>query len=336
MLRPDQKIFGYAKNEDEWIEFDSWSLLKLNSESETEYRKWHSKYEKRIHINRDLDSPLIFFNRRNGTFSYFSEKDKINNPNSSPITLSHLLRQKIISERIEAVFSLRSLINKKNQKTTPVNIKYKKVLVEELITINGESIRPDITIEFDEPVELASKWNHKLYVEVVEKNETKGSKIALLEESGHGVIEIPYNEAFDIFKGRKFKEVTKKEVDDLQWKIRNFFKKEIWAYLIVDPTSYDYTKQRAESIYFKKYETLREKYIRLAQNQESQTNELKELGNRHNALIDEYHNKVSYIKELEQSSQKLVDTHRQVIDKVNIWNKKGFVYKLIKQFKLEL
>ena len=62
MFRKDQKIFGFALDGEEWKEFDSWSLMTLFNESEVEYRIWKSNYERKIHVSRNLNSDLIFFN----------------------------------------------------------------------------------------------------------------------------------------------------------------------------------------------------------------------------------------------------------------------------------
>ena len=334
MLREDQKIYGYVKEGADWIEFDAWSLLKLSDGSETKYREWHSKYEKRIHVNRDLDSPLIFFHRGHGTFSYFSEKDKISSPNSTPVTLSHILRQKVIAERAEATFSIRNLINKKINTKKEVKIEYKKVLVEQTIYVDGEPIRPDITIEFDEPIELALKWNNKLYVEVVESNETNGYKIGLLKKLGHGVIEIPYSEHFDIFKGRKFKDVSKKEVDDLEFKIKNFFKNSIWADLIVDPVSEEYKKLRLESIYYKKYESLNKENKNLQETAESLKDSLQQVSQNYNGIQEDFYNLKYERDSLKKTKQKLEDDITILQDMILNWNDKGFLYKFIKGFKV--
>ena len=87
---------------------------------------------------------------------------------------------------------------------------------------------------------MAVKWKNKLYIEVVENNETNGNKIKLLKKTGYGIVEIPYTEAFDIFEGRKFKDISKREVDDLERKIRNYYKNEVWADLIVE---YKYSEE---------------------------------------------------------------------------------------------
>ena len=116
MFRRDQKLFGYAIDGDVWTEFDSWSLTSLANESEVEYRVWKNKYEKRIHVSRDQESELVFFNRGHRTFSYFSNSDDKPNATSGPVSLSHVLRQKVISEMKEAIFSIKNIIHKKNKK----------------------------------------------------------------------------------------------------------------------------------------------------------------------------------------------------------------------------
>lgn len=91
MLNRNQKIYGYVYEDNTWKEFDSWYLRSL---SEVEYREWKYRHDKRIHVNRNIDSPLIYFNRGHNTFSYFSVEDNERYGNSGPVTLSHVLRQK--------------------------------------------------------------------------------------------------------------------------------------------------------------------------------------------------------------------------------------------------
>ncbi|MDX8554292.1 hypothetical protein MK851_11740 [Tenacibaculum sp. 1B UA] len=335
MLKRDQKIYGYVKEDNDWTEFNAWELMQLNKRSETEYREWHSRYYKKIHVNRDIDSPLIFFHRGHGTFSYFSEEDRAGNTESKSVTISHLLRQKIISERKEAVFSIRNIINKKINTKKQVSIIYKKVLIEETIYVEGKRLRPDITIEFDEPFELALKWNNKLYIEVVENNETNGDKINLLKKTGHGVIEIPYSKHFDVFKKKSFKQITKQEVDSLEYKIKNFFNKSIWSDLIVDPSSDEYKKMRFESIYFQKYNTLKIKNNKLVDDSKRTEDKLEESKKIIENLLKR-NEQIERKNQIYQSQkEKLKEEKEKTESLVHAWNKKSFFWKLIKGFKIE-
>jgi|GEM_PF-5105497 len=83
MFIKGHKIFGYALEEENLSEFNSWQLTQME---DVEYRIWHGRYDKRIHINRNSNNPLIYFNRSHRTFSYFSKNDAEFNGNSGPVT----------------------------------------------------------------------------------------------------------------------------------------------------------------------------------------------------------------------------------------------------------
>lgn len=331
MLRRDQKLFGYALNDEEWIEFDSWELM---DKSEVEYRIWKDRYEKQIHVSRDLNSNLVFFNRGHRSFSYYSNSDDRQNVTSGPVSLSHVLRQKIISEMKEANFSLKNIIHKGNYVKKECNIKFKKIYIDERIEIDGNQYIPDIIIEFDEPADLALKWEHKVFIEIVEYNETTGEKIEAYRKLNHGVIEIPYTEAFDIFETKHFFDISRNDIYGLVKKISNFYKKSIWANLIVDSTSENYLKIEKESVLAKENKKLLEEYDIIKIDNKDLREKIELLENnlrKQNEMVNMLMNENRTLRNQNKSVNDKVFKYEKAIED---WSKKSFIYKILNSLKL--
>ncbi len=334
MFKSGQKIFGYVLEQDKWIEYNSWDIMAYN---EVDYRIWHDKNDKLIHVNRNLNSPLIYFNRGHRTFSYFSKNDGAINGNSGPISISHVLRQKVIADKLGANFLIsKEKINKNDKKKYDYNITFKNILVEpEIKLLDGRIRRPDIFIEFDEPAELALKWNNKLVIEVVEENETSGEKIEAYQDLGFGVLEIPQSYHFNDLKGKKFSDIRKENALELEKKIINFFNKSIWADLIVDPSSKEFLKQKSESEIFQKNQNLKLEIKKLtAENQdfseiiEKQLLKISQLQNKVNEL-DYNFNKVK------NNSIEKENTISALKIKITKWNDAPLLKKLTTGFKIK-
>ena len=335
MFKKDQKIYGYVLENKRWISFDSWYLMNLN---DVDYRVWKSKYEKQIHVNRNKLSPLIYFNRGHRTYSYFSKNEGAKNSNNSPITLSHLLREKIISERTEALFSFSNKKMNKNDKAKyPYQLKFKQIQVVPEIEHNGEKRIPDILIEFDEPADLALKWNHKLYIEVVEKNEVHGDKIEFYRSftNGIGVIEIPYSEDFDIFKGRSFKSITKEEAQSLERKIINYFNKSIWADVIVDIASPEYIYFQNENQVLLEKQQLEKENTELKAKMNSLIKRTTVLESEFNRVKDENALLTNKVEDTNNLLTKYRKTINQLNRKLTDWNKSSIINKIGKGLKVK-
>jgi len=297
---------------------------------------WKDKYNKIIHVIRDEDSPLIFFNRGHKTFSYFSDKDTDKQLwKNNQITLSHILRQKVIAEKNAACFSVKDKIRINRDKPTKLEIVYKKVEIDKRISIDGNEFIPDLTIEFDEPADLALKWKNKILVEVVEKHETNGEKIEAYEKLGHGVIEIPYTKAFDDLSKKSRSEIKKEDIDQLIWKIKNYFKKEIWSDLIVDPSSMEYLMFKAESSVLKINKQLTKTVNDLqCRNEEykKRYNELTVIAQAKDLQIKNINKTLSQKNsEIDNKSERIFDLENLIIE----WNRKPLFFKLLKWFRLQ-
>ncbi|MDO6492440.1 MULTISPECIES: hypothetical protein [unclassified Cellulophaga] len=335
MFKKDQKIYGYVLEDEKWISFDSWYLMDLD---DVDYRVWKSKYEKQIHVNRNKLSPLVYFNRGHRTYSYYSKNEGEKNSNNSPITLSHLLREKVISEKKEALFSFSNEKMNKNDKVKyPFQFKFKQIQIVPEIEHNGEKRRPDIVIEFDEPADLALKWNHKLYIEVVEKNEVHGDKIEFYRSftDGIGVIEIPYSKDFDIFKGRSFKSISKVEAQSLERKITNYFNKSIWADVIVDIASSKYINFQNEN------QVLLEKKKLETENLELKA-KIKSLTKRTGILKSEFdrvkNEKILLTNKIEHLDRLMIDSNKttnQLKSKIKGWNNSSVFNKIVTGLKIK-
>lgn len=326
MLQRDQKLFGYVHFKNEWVEFNSWDLRAM---SDVEYRKWKDNHNKLVHVIPDKNSPLIFFNRGHKTFSYFPDKDK-QTGKGSQITLSHILRQKVIAEKSSACFSAKNKILRNSREIKKFEIVYKTIELDKEIAIDGCDFIPDLAIEFDEPADLALKWKNKVFIEVVEKHETNGKKIEAYEKLGHGVIEIPYSKAFEDLRKKSISEIKKNEVDRLISKIRNYFKNEIWADLIVDPTSNEYLQFKAESI-------LSRKNIQLTQNMDELQVKHENLLKKFNQLLNltqsqDLLNK-SMASDLVEKKTVIDNLSKEILSlktRINCWNEKNLFSKLLK------
>jgi hypothetical protein len=329
MFRSDQKLYGYVWDGEDWIEFDSWTLM---AKKEVDYRTWKSEFEKKIHVSKNVESRLLYFNRGHRTFSYFSNLENGNAGTSGPVSLSHLLRQKVISELKSAKFILKNAIAKNNTEQKEYDFKFKKIYVEQSISIEGAKYIPDLIIEFDEPVELALKWSNKIYVEVVEYNETSGQKIKEYGKLDHGVIEIPNSERFSKLDGKKISDISKKELDELLNFIRNSFKKVIYGKLIVDPSSEKYLTYLIDSekaIENAKLKVSIEELNEMNNNLKSKVSQLNLTIQQHEGIIDKLN--------IELKNQKKINFDYLIKEKILVqtiqkWEEKSLLKKIIYGF----
>ena len=140
---------------------------------------------------------------------------------------------------------------------------------------------------------------------------------------------------FDVFKKKSFKQITKQEVDSLEYKIKNFFNKSIWSDLIVDPSSDEYKKMRFESIYFQKYNTLKIKNNKLVDDSKKTEDKLEESKKIIENLLKR-NEQIERKNQIYQSQkEKLKEEKEKIESLVHAWNKKSFFWKLIKGFKIE-
>lgn len=140
-------------------------------------------------------------------------------------------------------------LHKNNSSKELHKIKFKSVHVEREIEYGGVKKRPDLIIEFDEPAELALKWNHRILVEIVEVNSIVGEKMEFYKGFKHGicVVEVAPVVAFNILKDKKFVDLKKKDISALERLICNYYNKEIWVDYIVDIPSQEYLAYKEES-----------------------------------------------------------------------------------------
>ena len=235
----------------------------------------------------------------------------------------------------EATFRITDIIYKKNKSTNDYLFKFKKIYLDQRIEIDGNEFIPDIIIEFDEPSELASKWNHKMLVEIVEENETHGEKIEAYRKLGYGVIEIDYTPSFDIFEKKKFFDITSEDINELTWKIRNYYKKSIWSKLIVDPTSEEYQRTAIESPVMQENLKLQEEIKALKLSNRDLSNRVQTLDDslkKQNQLCNRLTDENCNLKDFKYKSIEKIKLYESVIDN---WNSAHFINKLFCGFKVK-
>ncbi len=269
MISRKSKIYGYVLEDGEWLEFSKFNI----PIEEDKLRIWKDDYKKRIHVKPSLDSPLIFYKPKYKTFSYFRGHSHDVNGNDSPLTFSHIFRQKVLSNMETINFEISKIINSKRRRKEHLDFKIEieKVFIEERVyDAQGNYKTPDIIVEFQSPISLAIKWNNKIYIEIVESSHTRGDKIKFLEQFGHPILEIPPQKSFNYLKLKSILDVTHNDVQALEEKISNFFNKAVWADLLYDPISIQYEDRVINNHYNKENVLLRKKVLEL----ESEKNQL--------------------------------------------------------------
>lgn len=239
------KLKAYYQNDGTWHTMSRWEMLAM---SETEYTTFRDTYT--LHLSKDSDSEKLTFNRLQKTFRYYPTPTEREHEEESGMTISHLIAQEVICDMDELNLKL---TDRRTKKTTQYEIHIKRS--NSLCEYRAGKFIFDIRIFFNEPQELALKWGGKLNIEVFATSRTKGDKIAYCEEMKEPLIEVRLSEK--LLSRHKISEVTPEMEQEIRIHLERAFTRQIYADLLVSPSSESYLRDKVIAQQNKEIERLK-------------------------------------------------------------------------------
>ncbi|AQR93411.1 hypothetical protein [Clostridium saccharoperbutylacetonicum] len=222
------KRFAYKYQNENYIMTDVWKVQRGKKNQPREWKdiKFFSTH-KRIENRKEL----VFVNKKPNAYFRYKNLNGAGSHKGHDVTLTHELCVEILSEISIMTFKIGN--DSYKIYVSDCEIEYK-------IETENAVYYADLFLKFNksEPEWLVTKWNGIVVVEVYVTHKTEDIKRKDLFDIGIPIIEIDVSKKFYIDETR---EISEEEINEKKEFISKYYKKEIFAKLIANPSSKEYS-----------------------------------------------------------------------------------------------